>query len=88
MEVLLELPGYSTISEFFVLQLEEFDVVLGIQWLKTLGSIMWNFESLQMSVTQNEKKVELPPKQIFHSLKKKRHGLLMSLHVLNSFKTD
>lgn len=45
MEVRLELPGYSSISEFFVLQLEEFDVVLGIQWLKTLGFIMWNFES-------------------------------------------
>lgn len=45
MEVRLELPGYSSISEFFVLQLEEFEVVLGIQWLKTLGIIMWNFES-------------------------------------------
>lgn len=88
-EVRLELPRYSTISEFFVLQLEEFDVVLGIQWLKTMGSIIWNFETLQMSFTHNEKKVELQGqitspnqlcnrKQLCHSFKK-RQGLLISL---------
>lgn len=45
--VTLELPGHNTILNFFVLQMEEFDIVLGIQWLKMLGSIIWNFESFK-----------------------------------------
>lgn len=37
--VRLELPNYSTTSDFFVIQLEVLEVVLGIRRLKTLGSI-------------------------------------------------
>jgi len=29
------------------------DVVLGIQWLATLGTVKWNFMSLKMEFTHN-----------------------------------
>lgn len=58
-EIKLELPGYSTTSDFVVIQLKEFDIDLGIQWLKILGSTMWNFDSLKMTFVKNGTTVEL-----------------------------
>lgn len=89
-EIKLELPGYSTTSDFVVIQLKEFDIVLGIQWLKILGSTMWNFDSLKMAFVKNGTTVELqgqltPPnqlcdrKQISHCFEKRKQGLLMKL---------
>lgn len=34
-------------------------IVLGIQWLITLGDIMWNFKKLKMEFNFNGKKVSL-----------------------------
>lgn len=58
-EIKLELPGYSTTSDFVVIQLKEFDIDLGIQWLKILGSTMWNFDSLKMTFVKTGTTVEL-----------------------------
>ena len=91
----IEFPGYATTSEFFILQLEEIDIVLGIQWLKTLGPILWDFESLTMSFKDKDKTVELrgqitPPdqlcdkKRISQSFKQRKQGLLMNFQVVNS----
>ena len=32
------------VVDLYVLQLEEYDLVLGCQWLQTLGPILWDFE--------------------------------------------
>lgn len=34
---------------FYGLPLDSFDVIIGIQWLRTLGSIIWDFSTLKMS---------------------------------------
>jgi hypothetical protein len=47
--VLLE--GTLFILEFFIIDLQGYDAVLGAQWLKTLSPILWNFASLHMSFT-------------------------------------
>jgi hypothetical protein len=33
----------------YALALDSFDVVLAVQWLKTLGPITWDFEYLSMA---------------------------------------
>jgi hypothetical protein len=33
----------------YILPLDGFDVVLGVQWLRTLGPILWDFEKLTMT---------------------------------------
>lgn len=40
--------GHQFSIDFMVLLIKGCDVVLGIQWLLTLGSIFWNFASLTM----------------------------------------
>lgn len=48
--VKLLLQGIFSISvDFYILPLEGYDIVLGTQWLRTLGQIMWDFAKLQMS---------------------------------------
>ena len=39
-----------------ILPLGNCDMVLGIQWLETLGEIKWNFKQLRMEFIVNEKK--------------------------------
>jgi hypothetical protein len=48
-DVRLKLRGNIFCSKFFVLTLEGCDIVLGVQWLRTLGPIIWDFLQLTMS---------------------------------------
>jgi hypothetical protein len=36
-------------ANFYALPLDGFDVVLGVQWLRTLGPILWDFDDLKMA---------------------------------------
>lgn len=49
--VRVELTKFSFIVEAFVIVLACCDMVLGIQWLLSLGSILWNFRDLTMEFT-------------------------------------
>lgn len=63
-----------------------------MQWLKTLGPILWNFDSLSTSFTKDDRNVLLQgqqiqkqlsvKKQFSHTFKKRKHGLLMHLQLL------
>jgi len=47
-QVPVELQGMTFTIDFYILQLEDYEVVLGTQWLRILGPIRWNFETLEM----------------------------------------
>lgn len=42
------LLGTEYRSDAYIVSLSSCDMVLGVQWLSTLGSILWNFENLTM----------------------------------------
>ncbi|XP_071735106.1 uncharacterized protein [Rutidosis leptorrhynchoides] len=44
-----QMGGHTFKSDMLLLQIGGCDMVLGIQWLETLGDIMWNFEKLMMT---------------------------------------
>jgi hypothetical protein len=43
------IQGENFIMNCYALPLEGFDVILGIQWLKSLGPIVWDFTALMMA---------------------------------------
>jgi hypothetical protein len=49
--VAVEVQKFRFHTDFFVIILAGCDVVLGIQWLVSLGSILWNFKDLTMEFT-------------------------------------
>ena len=44
-------------ADFFVLPLRGCDVVLGVQWLITLGPILWDFQHLTMQFVWHDNEV-------------------------------
>jgi len=46
--VSIKLQGFSFQTDLFILSLVGCDMVLGIQWLQTLGPILWDFAALKM----------------------------------------
>ena len=51
-------------AEVLALPLDKYDLVLGIQWLKELGDIVWNFKTLQMEFYTRAKEVTLQGNQV------------------------
>ncbi|KAJ0051484.1 hypothetical protein Pint_01715 [Pistacia integerrima] len=45
--------------DLFLLPLEGYDIVLGTQWLRTLGVINWDFTQLRMNLQLQAKRVTL-----------------------------
>lgn len=43
-----EIQGHEFMSDVFLLRLGGCDMVLGVEWLATLGDIVWNFQELTM----------------------------------------
>lgn len=44
------IQSYQFQEDLYILPLDNYDMILGIQWLAKLGDIVWNFKKLQMRV--------------------------------------
>ncbi|XP_068644696.1 uncharacterized protein [Aristolochia californica] len=53
------IEGYSFVSDFFVIPLARFDLVLRIKWLQMLGPILWDFKSLTMMFIAAQRQITL-----------------------------
>ncbi|KAK8942858.1 hypothetical protein KSP39_PZI008722 [Platanthera zijinensis] len=53
------MQGVTFTSDMLILPLGGCEVVLGIQWLVTLGVIQWDFSNLKMEFTSQGKKISL-----------------------------
>ena len=89
--VRISMGYYNLCSDMFSLTLGGCDVVLGAQWLRTLGPILWDFAELWMQFSPDGHKHTLKGLQpgslsIISShrmeklLKKSSHGVIAQLH--------
>ncbi|KAJ7954398.1 Ty3/gypsy retrotransposon protein [Quillaja saponaria] len=53
------LSGAKFFADFLVMPLGSYGMVLGIQWLSTLGDIRWNFQKLTMNFTWQQQNIML-----------------------------
>ena len=84
----LSMGEYVLTNPMFSIPMGGVDVVLGVQWLQSLGTIAFNFQELFMKISAKEKEVELmgiagKPGKIISSnsmtklLKKEQRGILL-----------
>ncbi|XP_026459814.1 uncharacterized protein LOC113360524 [Papaver somniferum] len=50
----IQLPSFRFSADFHLLDISGCDAVLGVQWLRTLGPIEWDFARLSMQFTVND----------------------------------
>ncbi|GAV84263.1 RVP_2 domain-containing protein [Cephalotus follicularis] len=55
----LKMQGYVFGIDVFLIPLENYDLILGIQWLASLGDILWNFAELRMRFQYNNQACSL-----------------------------
>ncbi|GAV77759.1 RVP_2 domain-containing protein [Cephalotus follicularis] len=48
-----KVQGYLFEADVFIIHLENYDLILGTQWLASLGDINWNFAKLSMRFQYN-----------------------------------
>lgn len=53
------IQGIKFFIDFYLLYINDYDVVIGIQWLKLLGQIVWDLNNLKLSFTWQQKTVIL-----------------------------
>lgn len=58
-KVTIVIQGISISIDFYILNLEGCQVVLGAHWLRTLGPIFWDFSNLWMEFTLGKKHCQL-----------------------------
>ena len=91
--VCISIGYYNLCSNMFSMPLGGCDVILGTQWLRTLGPILWDFVEVWMQFSVNGKKNTLKGLQpgslstiISHRmeniLKKNSHGVITQLHFI------
>ncbi|KAH9745476.1 hypothetical protein KPL70_004085 [Citrus sinensis] len=66
--VKLNLQGVSMMGDFYLLTLEGYEIVLGTQWLWTLGPIWWDFAMLQMRFKLADKEITIK-KSLFQMMR-------------------
>ena len=55
----VRIQGVTLDLDFYLLPLEGYEVVLGAQWLQTLGMIEWDFSKLLMRFQYGGKRISL-----------------------------
>lgn len=55
----VQIGSYSLISDFYVVEVSAVDVVMGAQWLRTLGEFKMNINELYIRFKENGKEVKL-----------------------------
>ncbi|KAK0586119.1 hypothetical protein LWI29_001364 [Acer saccharum] len=55
-ELPITLQDYQFKADFYILPLGGCDMVLGAQWLRTVGPILWDFGNLKMEFTRDDKR--------------------------------
>ncbi|XP_071726817.1 uncharacterized protein [Rutidosis leptorrhynchoides] len=58
-----QISGETFVSDMLILPIGGCEIVLGIQWLKLLGDIVWNFDQLKMTFNYAGHRVELRGKR-------------------------
>ena len=58
------MQGHMFEAKVLVLPLDNYDLVLGVQWLVDLGDIVWNFRKLQMKFQIDDKEFVLQGDQV------------------------
>ncbi|XP_077228593.1 uncharacterized protein LOC143861575 [Tasmannia lanceolata] len=97
--VRINLGGLEITTNLYALPLHGSDTVLGVQWLKSLGNIIWNFENLTMTLdyqgkqytlhgVQNLKVQTVEGKELAQLLKQKSWGFLAQLDVNTQLEED
>ena len=58
-EVTLNLQNSQFLVDFYLIELEGCDAILEAQWLRTLGPIVWNFDTVEIGFTVGKNEVQL-----------------------------
>lgn len=58
-----DMQGHKFTTDVFLILLENYHLVLGVQWLATLDDSLWNFKSLSMKFLRGKELCELKVKK-------------------------
>lgn len=53
------MQGTQFFPSLYILELGRCDVVLGVNWLETLGPIVWDFSKLSKQIMKDGRNIEL-----------------------------
>ncbi|XP_073263331.1 uncharacterized protein [Populus alba] len=73
--VLLKMQSYKVLANLFLLTLGGCDIVLRVDWLRSLGTIQWNFVDLSMSFFVDGEKLFLQGLRLTKEAIKEKHSL-------------
>jgi len=98
-DIKLMIQGDQFVTRSYIIQLGGYDMVLGIQWLKSLGPIFWDFSSLKMEFQKEGKKVLIYGMEVEKSevdcsptflqeLRRVEEGLILQIWELGSVQNE
>ena len=73
-EVAVHIQSHVFLVDFHVLPICGADVVLGVQWLKSLGPILTDYATLTMKFISNDKLIELKGDRDTRLIRFRRHN--------------
>ncbi|KAK0582020.1 hypothetical protein LWI29_020541 [Acer saccharum] len=64
----VNIRGFQFQLDFYLLPISGCDIVLGVEWLQSLGAILWNFSKLTMKFSWNGQAVKLTGYRSLHAV--------------------